>query len=207
MGFIIFFLVVSVVVMVAIVVLEAINLFFIKITENLKKYIKYDLIYFFIMIKVISVDNQAIEFAEEEIKLSVLLKTMCLDDFEKRESIQLPKVDSDNLFYIKRLSMAIIENNITEEKIKAAEDFEDINNSITNYLRLKDGFTMEHLFKLLDCVNFLENIIIIKLIKKKISTILKISTVDEIKNIFKLVDNDFNDTEKSKIAALSNMVN
>lgn len=193
--------------MVAIVVLEAINLFFIKITENLKKYIKYDLIYFFIMIKVISVDNQAIEFAEEEIKLSVLLKTMCLDDFEKRESIQLPKVDSDNLFYIKRLSMAIIENNITEEKIKAAEDFEDINNSITNYLRLKDGFTMEHLFKLLDCVNFLENIIIIKLIKKKISTILKISTVDEIKNIFKLVDNDFNDTEKSKIAALSNMVN
>jgi hypothetical protein len=66
---------------------------------------------------------------------------------------------------------------------------------------------MEHLFKLLDCVNFLENIIIIKLIKKKISTILKISTVDEIKNIFKLVDNDFNDTEKSKIAALSNMVN
>ena len=207
MGFIIFFLVVSVVVMVAIVVLEAINLFFIKITENLKKYIKYDLIYFFIMIKVISVDNQAIEFTEEEIKLSVLLKTMCLDDFEKRESIQLPKVDIDNLFYIKRLSMAIIENNITEEKIKEAEDFEDINNSITGYLRLKDEFTMEHLFKLLDCVNFLENIIIIKLIKKKISTILKISTVDEIKNIFKLVDNDFNDTEKSKIAALSNMVN
>jgi len=198
---------VSVVVMVAIVVLEAINLFFIKITENLKKYIKYDLIYFFIMIKVISVDNQAIEFTEEEIKLSVLLKTMCLDDFEKRGSIQLPKVDIDNLFYIKRLSMAIIENNITEEKIKEAEDFEDINNSISGYLRLKDGFTMEHLFKLLDCVNFLENIIIIKLIKKKISTILKISTVDEIKNIFKLEDNDFNDTEKAKIAALSNMVN
>ena len=158
-----------------------------------KKYIKYNLIYFFyIMIKVISVDNQAIDFTEEEIKLSVLLKTMCLDDFEKRDSIQLPKVDIDNLFYIKRLSIAIIENNITEDKIKEAEDFEDINNSITGYLTLTLDFTIEHLFKLLDCVNFLENIIIIKLIKKKISTILNVSTVDEIKKIFKLEEKDFN---------------
>ena len=52
------------------------------------------------MIKVISVDNKSIEFTEDEIKLSVLLKTMCLDDdFEQRKTIQLPKVDIDNLFY------------------------------------------------------------------------------------------------------------
>lgn len=159
------------------------------------------------MIKVISVDNKSIDFTEDEIKLSVLLKTMCLDDdFEQRKTIQLAKVDIDNLFYIKRLSIAIIENNITEDKIKEAEDFEDINNSITGYLKLTQEFTVENLFKLLDCVNFLENIIILKLIKKKIDTILKDNTVTEIKDIFKLKDTDFNDIDKSKIEILSNLV-
>jgi hypothetical protein len=159
------------------------------------------------MIKVISVDNKSIDFTEDEIKLSVLLKTLCFDDdFEKKKNIQLPKVDIDNLFYIKRLSIAIIENNITEDKINEAEDFEDINNSITGYLKLTSEFTIKNLFKLLDCVNFLENIIIIKLIKKKIDTILKDNTVTEIKKIFKLEDNDFNDVDKSKMTILSNLV-
>ena len=56
----------------------------------------------------------------------------------------------------------IIKGHRKISEIEEAEDFEDINNSISGYLRLKDGFTMEHLFKLLDCVNFLENIIIFK---------------------------------------------
>ena len=160
------------------------------------------------MIKVISVDNKSIDFTEDEIKLSVLLKTLCLDDdFEKKSSIQLPKIDIDNLFYIKRLSIAILENNITEDKILEAEYFEDINNSITGYLKLTPEFTIKNLFKLLDCVNFLENIIIIKLIKKKIDTILKDNTVTEIKKIFKLEDNDFNDVDKSKMTILSKLVN
>ena len=159
------------------------------------------------MIKVISFDNQAIDFTYGEIKLSVLLKSLCLDDdFEKRQTVQLPKVDIDNLFYIKRLSIAIIQNNITEKKIKEAEDFEDIDNSITGYLKLTEDFTIKNLFKLLDCVNFLENEIILKLIKKKISTILKNNTVTEIKDIFKLEDNDFNDVEKSKMDVLSCLV-
>ena len=115
-------------------------------------------------------------------------------------------MDIDNLFYIKRLSIAIIQNNITEKKIKEAEDFEDIDNSITGYLKLTEDFTIKNLFKLLDCVNFLENEIILKLIKKKISTILKNNTVTEIKDIFKLEDNDFNDVEKSKMDVLSCLV-
>tara|TARA_B110001450_G_scaffold73939_2_gene70320 strand:+ start:10296 stop:10781 length:486 start_codon:yes stop_codon:yes gene_type:complete len=159
------------------------------------------------MIKVITVDNKSIDFTEDEIRLSVLLKTLCLDDdFEKKNIIQLPKIDIDNLFYIKRLSIAIIENNITEEKVDNTVEFEDICNSITGYLTLTEDFKIENLFKLLDCVNFLENIIILKLIKKKISTILKMSKVEEIKKIFNLQDKDFNDIEKSQLELLSNLV-
>jgi len=45
------------------------------------------------------------------------------------------------------------------------------------------------------------------LIKKKIDTILKDNTVTEIKKIFKLEDNDFNDVDKSKMTILSKLVN
>ena len=159
------------------------------------------------MIKITSVDNQSIEFTEDEIRLSGLLKTMCFDEeFEKEKELQIPKVDIDNLFYIKRLSMAIIENNITEEKIKQAENFEDINRSVTSYLKLTEKFTIEKLFSLLDCVNFLENIIIIELIKKKIDIILKDNTQEDILKIFKLENKDFTDVEKSQMDLLNELL-
>ena len=159
------------------------------------------------MIKITSVDNQSIEFTEDEIRLSGLLKTMFFDEeFEKEKELQIPKVDIDNLFYIKRLSMAIIENNITEEKIKQAENFEDINRSVTSYLKLTEKFTIEKLFSLLDCVNFLENIIIIELIKKKIDTILKDNTQEDILKIFKLENKDFTDVEKSQMDLLNELL-
>ena len=159
------------------------------------------------MIKITSVDNQSIEFTEDEIRLSGLLKTMCFDEeFEKEKELQIPKVDIDNLFYIKRLSMSIIENNITEEKIKQAENFEDINRSISKYLKLTEKFTIEKLFSLLDCVNFLENIIIIELIKKKIDIILKDNTQEDILKIFKLENKDFTDVEKSQMDLLNELL-
>ena len=65
------------------------------------------------MIKITSVDNQSIEFTEDEIRLSGLLKTMFFDEeFEKEKELQIPKVDIDNLFYIKRLSMSIIVHSV-----------------------------------------------------------------------------------------------
>jgi hypothetical protein len=159
------------------------------------------------MIKITSVDNQSIEFTEDEIRLSGLLKTMCFDEeFEKEKELQIPKVDIDNLFYIKRLSMSIIENNITEEKIRQVENFEDINRSVTTYLKLTEKFTIEKLFSLLDCVNFLENIIIIELIKKKIDTILKDNTQEDILKIFKLENKDFTDVEKSQMDLLNELL-
>jgi len=159
------------------------------------------------MIKITSVDNQSIEFTEDEIRLSGLLKTMCFDEeFEKEKELQIPKVDIDNLFYIKRLSMTIIENNITEEKIRQVENFEDINRSVTTYLKLTEKFTIEKLFSLLDCVNFLENIIIIELIKKKIDTILKDNTQEDILKIFKLENKDFTDVEKSQMDLLNELL-
>ena len=159
------------------------------------------------MIKITSVDNQSIEFTEDEIRLSGLLKTMCFDEeFEKEKELQIPKVDIDNLFYIKRLSMSIIENNITEEKIRQVENFEDINRSVTTYLKLTEKFTIEKLFSLLDCVNFLENIIIIELIKKKIDIILKDNTQEDILKIFKLENKDFTDVEKSQMDLLNELL-
>mgnify|MGYP001068382875 FL=1 len=102
--------------------------------------------------------------------------------------------------------MTIIENNITEEKIRQVENFEDINRSVTTYLKLTEKFTIEKLFSLLDCVNFLENIIIIELIKKKIDTILKDNTQEDILKIFKLENKDFTDVEKSQMDLLNELL-
>tara|TARA_B100000795_G_scaffold8999_1_gene6374 strand:+ start:466 stop:936 length:471 start_codon:yes stop_codon:yes gene_type:complete len=155
------------------------------------------------MIKVISVDNKSIDFTEDEIKHSVLLKTMCLgENFEKRYEVQLPKVNVDNLFYIKRLSMVIISKNITEEFVDNLDCFED--NTVNDYLKITTDFTIENLFTLLDCVNFLENIIIIKLITKKIDTILKYSMVDDIIETFKL--DNFDEGEMEQMSILKKLV-
>tara|TARA_B100000795_G_scaffold192494_1_gene146880 strand:- start:21 stop:497 length:477 start_codon:yes stop_codon:yes gene_type:complete len=152
------------------------------------------------MIKVISVDNKSIDFTEDEIKLSALLKTMCLgENFEKSDEVQLPKVTFDNLFYIKRLSKVIINKNITEKVVDKSDCFEDLNNTLNDYLKITTEFTIENLFTLLDCVNFLENIIIVKIIKKKIDTILKYSTVDDIIKIFKLDNFDGEEMEQMDI--------
>tara|TARA_B110000967_G_C18893317_1_gene568893 strand:- start:1474 stop:1911 length:438 start_codon:yes stop_codon:yes gene_type:complete len=143
------------------------------------------------MINIISVDNKSIEFTKDEIRLSGFLKTMCLgDEFEKETELQIPKVDFDNLFYIKRLSTAIIENDM----------------NVSKYLKLTDEFTIEKLFSLLHCVNFLDNDIIIQLIKKKIDTILKDNTREDILKIFKLENKDFTEMENAQMDLLNEIL-
>lgn len=141
------------------------------------------------MISVVSKTGESIEFTEEEIALSVLLTT-CLE-IDENKTIPLPRVGIDELILVKKLSTAIV----------STDDMSTVDMSIID---ITTDFTVENLFSLLDASNFLENIVIVKLIKNRISSILLENKVDEILKIFNL--RDFTDMEKSQMTLLGKFV-
>lgn len=161
-------------------------------------------------------DGNVVHFTDKEAELSVFLKTIYYNNDEifmngeskiSEDNIIIRKGNKKLLTIVKQLCSFILKYNITTESLSNIYNFdEELPKEIKKCIDIRENFTINEFFTLIDIVNFMDIDTILQILKKKLYYIIKIETLEDITEIFKLNDYDFTKKEKDAMSLYNDML-